>query len=138
MGGVEFSVGKYNTEPGNLNSGHFDQNTGSTSHYSYPVSSTNRWQAAGHGALVGSQVVLLLAQHRRGKDPTCLHQRGCACKALGTAALHWWHLLSLTHVGKMTEVFTCSRLYHWGAHCSCLARLKVTYRHEIWLPRCAV
>lgn len=54
--GVEFSVGKelYSTERENLSSGHFDQNTGSTSHFSYPVFPTNKWQAAGHGALGGS------------------------------------------------------------------------------------
>lgn len=75
--GIEFSVRKYNTELKNVNPCPFDQNTGSTTHYSHPVFSTNRWQAAGQRALGGSQVILFLAQHRRGKDPTCLYQRDC-------------------------------------------------------------
>lgn len=54
--GIEFFIRKYNIELENVNSGHFDQNKGSTSHYSSTVFSSNRWQAAGQGALRGNQI----------------------------------------------------------------------------------
>lgn len=55
-----------------------------------------------------SQVVLFLAQYRRGKVPTCVHQRGCAHRALGSSALPWWHLPPSTQAGKMTDLHLLS------------------------------
>ena len=130
--GIELSVRRVEHE--NVNSRHFDQNTGSWSLFLHSLCS-NRWQADCQRALRGNQVVLFLVQHRKGKVPTCLYQRDCLqspgdhCSALVAGAT--------SHTGEQDDrgLHLLPALSLMKEHCFCLAHLKFGH-HDLMSKQC--